>query len=119
MPIATPQRYKEMLDAAHKGRYAYPAINVSSMATANAALKGFADSKSDGILQVSTGAGNFVSGLSVGDMALGAISLADHIHRVAERYEVLIALHTDHCPPKEVETFMVPLIEESERRVAD
>jgi fructose-bisphosphate aldolase, class II len=119
MPIATPDQYRQMLDAAHEGRYAYPAINVSSMVTANAALKGFADSNSDGILQVSTGAGKFVSGLAVGDMALGAISLAEHIHRVAEKYNVLIALHTDHCPPKEVDTFMLPLIEESERRVRD
>ena len=119
MPIATPDQYRQMLEAAYHGRYAYPAINVSSMVTANAALKGFADSKSDGILQVSTGAGKFVSGLSVGDMALGAISLAEHIHRVAARYDVLIALHTDHCPPKEVDSFMLPLIEESERRVRD
>ena len=119
MPIATPLQYRQMLDTAQKGNYAYPAINVSSMATANAALKGFADSKSDGIVQVSTGAGKFVSGLAIGDMALGAISLAEHIHRVAERYNVLIAIHTDHCPPKEVDTFLMPLIEESERRVGD
>ena len=119
MPIATPDQYRQMLDAAHSGRYAYPAINVSSMVTANAALKGFADSKSDGILQVSTGAGKFASGLGVGDMVVGAISLAEHIHRVAEKYDVLIALHTDHCPPKEVDSFMVPLIAESERRVRD
>ncbi|MDX1564556.1 MAG: class II fructose-bisphosphate aldolase, partial [Phycisphaeraceae bacterium] len=119
MPIANPQQYREMLDAAQKGNYAYPAINVTSMITANAALKGFADSKSDGIIQVSTGGGKFASGLGVGDMVTGAISIAEHIHRVAEKYDVLIALHTDHCPPKNVDDFMVPLIEESERRVAD
>ena len=89
-----------MLEAAFQGHYAYPAINVSSMVTANAALKGFADKKSDGILQVSTGAGAFASGLNVKDQALGAISIADHIRRVADKYDVLIALHTDHCPPK-------------------
>ncbi len=119
MPIATPEQYKQMLESAQEGNYAYPAINVTSMITANAALKGFADSKSDGIIQVSTGGGKFASGLNVGDMVLGAISIAEHIHRVADRYDVLIALHTDHCPPDAVDTFMIPLIEESERRVAE
>ena len=119
MPIATPEQYREMLDSAQKGNYAYPAINVSSMVTANAALKGFADAKSDGILQVSTGAGKFASGLGIGEMVPGAISLAEHIHRMAEQYDVLIVIHTDHCPPKNVDDFMVPLIEESERRVAE
>ena len=117
MPIASPEQYRQMLDAAFRGKYAYPAINVSSMVTANAALKGFADKKSDGIIQISTGGGEFASGLGVKNKVAGAISLAEHIHRMAEFYNVLIAVHTDHCPPKEVETFMVPLIAESERRV--
>lgn len=119
MPIATAEQYRQMLEAANEGAYAYPAINVSSMVTANAALKGFADSKSDGIIQVSTGGGAFASGLNVKDQALGAISLAEHLHRMADRYDVLIALHTDHCPPDAIETFLVPLVEESERRVAE
>ena len=117
MPVATPEQFREMLDAAFTGKYAYPAINVSSMVTANAALKGLADKKSDGFLQVSTGAGAFVSGLNVKDQALGAISLAEHVHRVAERYNILIALHTDHCPPDSVHSFLDPLIQESQRRV--
>ena len=119
MPIATPQQYKQMLETAQAGDYAYPAINVSSMVTANAALKGFGDKKSDGMIQVSTGGGKFASGLNVGDMVAGAISIAEHIHRMAEKYDVLIALHTDHCPPGNIDDFMVPLIEESERRVAE
>lgn len=118
MPIATPQQYRDMLAAANDGDYAYPAINVTSMITANAALKGFADKKSDGIVQVSTGGGAFASGLHVKDQPLGAISIAEHIHRMADRYEVLIALHTDHCPPTSIDSFLLPLIEESERRVA-
>jgi len=119
MPVATPEQYREMLDAAYRGGYAYPAINICSLTTANAALKGFADKRSDGIVQISTGGGSFASGLAVGDQALGAISLAEHIHRVAARYKVLIALHTDHCQPKAIKTFVGPLIEESERRVKE
>lgn len=119
MPVATPDQYRQMLDAAHKGKYAYPAINVTSMVTANAALKGFADAGSDGMIQVSTGGGKFASGLGVGDMTVGAISIAEHIHRVAERYDITVALHTDHCPPDQIESFLHPLIEESERRVSE
>ena len=118
MPIATAPQYNEMLQAAFEGHFAYPAINVSSMVTANAALKGFADRKSDGIIQLSTGAGAFVSGLDVKDQVLGAASLAEHVQRVADRYDVLIALHTDHCQPGSIDSFMVPLIEISEQRVA-
>ena len=117
MPVATPKQYKQMLESAKKGQYAFPAINVTSMSTANAALKAFADKKSDGIIQVSTGGGKFASG-SVGDMALGAISPAQHVHLVAEKYNILIALHTDHCHPKYVDSFMLPLVAETEKRRA-
>jgi fructose-bisphosphate aldolase class II len=108
-----------MLQSAYQSHYAYPAVNVTSMTTANAVLKGLADKRSDGIVQVSTGGGAFASGLNVKDQPLGAMSLAEHVHRVADRYDVLIALHTDHCPPTSVDSFMVPLIEESERRAAE
>ncbi len=118
MPVATYKQYCEMLDRASEGKFAYPAINVSSCSTANAAIKAFADSKSDGIIQVSTGGGKFASGQGIQDMVLGAISLAQHIHLVAERYNVVIALHTDHCEPKNLPKFMIPLIEETEKRRA-
>ena len=119
MPIATPAQYAAMLDAAQKGDYAYPAINITSIVTLNAALKGFADSKSDGIIQMSTGGGKFASGLNVGDSVLGCIVLAEAAHTLAEKYDVLIALHTDHCPPKEVDSFLRPLIKATaERRKA-
>lgn len=115
MPVATYNQYVKMLESAEKGGYAYPAINVTSTSTANAAIKAFADMKSDGIIQVSTGGGKFASG-AAGDMALGAISLAQHVHLVAEKYGVLIALHTDHCQAEVVESFMLPLIKETEKR---
>ena len=107
-----------MLEKAKQGGYAYPAINVTSMSTANAALKAFADKRSDGIIQVSTGGGKFASGQGVGDMAMGAISIAQHVHLMAEKYNVLIALHTDHCHPQYVDSFMLPLVAETEKRRA-
>ncbi|MBI1292580.1 class II fructose-bisphosphate aldolase [bacterium] len=118
MPIATPKQYAQMIDAAQKGDYAYAAVNVTSIVTINAALKAFADSKSDGIIQVSTGGGEFASGLNVKDMAFGAICLAEYAHRAAEKYNVMVALHTDHCQPGKVEKFMRPLVEETARRRA-
>lgn len=118
MPVATPAQYAAMLDAAQKGSYAYPAINITSITTINGALKAFADAKSDGIIQVSTGGGQFASGMSVKDMALGAIVLAEATHRLAERYNILVALHTDHCQPGKVDTFLKPLIAETAKRRA-
>jgi fructose-bisphosphate aldolase class II len=108
-----------MLDSAQKGGYAYPAINITSITTANGALKAFADSNSDGIIQVSTGGGQFASGLNVNDAAFGAIVLAEAVHILAEKYDVLIALHTDHCHPEKVESFLKPLLEASRKRIAE
>ncbi len=118
MPVANYEQYCQMLDKAAKGGYAFPAINVTSTSTANAAIKAFADMKTDGIIQVSTGGGKFASGQGVNDMAIGAISLAQHVHLVAEKYDICIALHTDHCHPEHVDSFMIPLIEETEKRRA-
>ena len=118
MPVATPKQYAAMLDAAQAGDYAYPAINVTSLPTINGALKAFAESKSDGIIQVSTGGGEFASGLAVKDMATGAIVLAEAVHTLAAKYDVLVALHTDHCQPKKVDTFLRPLMAETKRRRA-
>lgn len=119
MPIATPAQYAAMLDAAQQGGYAYPAINVTSIATINAALKGFADKKSDGIIQFSTGAGEFASGLNVKDAVFGTLVLAEAAHRLAEKYNILIGLHTDHCQPGKVDSFLRPLIAATaERRAA-
>ncbi len=116
MPVATPKQFAAMLDAAQKGDYAYPAINVTSITTINGALKAFADKKSDGIIQFSTGGGEFASGLNVKDMAFGAMVLAEAAHRLAEKYNILVGLHTDHCQPKKVEGFLKPLITETARR---
>jgi len=116
MPIATFDQYKKMLSRAHENHYAFPGINVSSPSTANATIEAFEEAGSDGILQISTGAGEFMSGQKRKDAALGAISLAEHIHRVGEKSSVLIALHTDHCAPNKVHSFLIPLIEETEKR---
>ncbi|MDF1752485.1 MAG: class II fructose-bisphosphate aldolase [Verrucomicrobiales bacterium] len=118
MPVATPKQFEAMLDAAQEGGYAFPAINCSSITTINAALKAFADSKSDGIIQFSTGAGQFVSGLNHGDATKGTIILAEATHRLAEQYDILVALNTDHCQPEKASSFLKPLIEATAARRA-
>ncbi len=118
MPIATPEIYAAMLDRAKAGAFAYPAINVSSSQTLNAALKGFADAASDGIIQVSTGGASYLSGAKVNDMVVGASALAEYAHVVAAQYPVNIALHTDHCPKNNLDKYVRPLIAISQERVA-
>ncbi len=118
MPVADYATYCEMLDRARKGRFAYPAVNVTSLTSVNGVLKGLAESRSDGIIQVSTGGAAFASGTAVKDMVLGSISIAEHVHRVADRYPIYVALHTDHCQADKLDTFVLPLVEETERRRA-
>jgi fructose-bisphosphate aldolase class II len=118
MPIATPEIYNEMLDRAKASEYAYPAINVTSSETLNAALRGFAEAESDGIIQVSTGGADFLSGTKVKDMVTGAVAFAEFAHVVAAKYPVNVALHTDHCPKDKLDGFVRPLVAISQERVA-
>jgi fructose-bisphosphate aldolase, class II len=117
MPIATPEVYAQMLDTAKQQGFAFPAINVTSTQTLNAALQGFADAGSDGILQISTGGAEYLSGQKVKDMVTGATALAEFAHVVAAKYPIHVALHTDHCPKDKLDGYMRPLIEVSQQRV--
>ncbi|MEV6643490.1 class II fructose-bisphosphate aldolase [Amycolatopsis sp. NPDC051371] len=117
MPIATPEVYAEMLDRAKANEFAYPAINVTSSETVNAAIRGFAEAESDGIIQFSTGGAEFASGQKVKDMVTGAAALAEFAQVVAAKYDVNVALHTDHCPKDKLDGFVRPLIEISAERV--
>ena len=118
MPVVSTAQYAKMLEVAKGAHYAFPAFNVTSTETANAVLLGLKTAKADGIIQISTGGAEFMSGLGVKSMAQGAIALADYVRFMAEQYDVNIALHTDHCHPKYLETFVLPLIAETERRRA-
>jgi fructose-bisphosphate aldolase class II len=117
MPIATPETYADMIDRAKQGGFAYPAINVTSSETVNAAIRGFAEAGSDGIIQVSTGGAEFASGTHVKEMVTGAVALAEFAHVVAAKYPVHVALHTDHCPKDKLDTYVRPLLAISQQRV--
>jgi fructose-bisphosphate aldolase, class II len=111
MPIASPEVYREMLDRAKAGAFAYPAINCTSSQTVVAAMRGFAEAGSDGIIQFSWGGAEFASGQPVKDMVTGAVALAEFAHVVAAKYDVNIALHTDHCPADKLDAYMRPLVQ--------
>ncbi len=118
MPLATPEKYAEMLDTAKSRSFAFPAINVSSSQTLNAALQGFAEAGSDGIIQVSTGGADYLSGPAIKNMVTGSVAFAAYAAEVAKSYPVNIALHTDHCPQDKLDGFVRPLIDISAERVA-
>ncbi|MGH2859317.1 MAG: class II fructose-bisphosphate aldolase [Solirubrobacteraceae bacterium] len=116
MPIATAEQYAAMLDAAASGGYAFAGVNVSSSQTLNAALQGFADAGADGLVQVSTGGAQYLGGAQATDMVAGALALQAFARQVADRYPVLVALHTDHCPPDKLDSYLRPLLAASLER---
>ncbi|MGY4654317.1 class II fructose-bisphosphate aldolase [Mycobacterium sp. URHB0021] len=118
MPIATPEVYAEMLGRAKEHSFAFPAINCVGSESVNAAIKGFADAGSDGIIQFSTGGAEFASGLGVKEMVTGAAALAEFAHVIAAKYPITVALHTDHCPKDKLDTYVRPLLAISAERVA-
>jgi len=115
MPIATPSEYQAMIDRARAEGFAYPAINVTSSQTLNAALRGLVEAESDGIIQITTGAASYLAG-QAGDMAAGARAFAEFAHVVAARVPIVVGLHTDHCTPEHVDEFIRPLLQASRER---
>jgi len=110
MPIATPEVYGELIDRAKAGKFAYPAVNVTSSQTITAALQGFAEAGSDGILQVSVGGAEYASGSTIKDRVSGSLALAAFATEVAKHYSVTVALHTDHCTKQNLDSWVRPLL---------
>ena len=110
MAIATPEVYAEMIDRAKAGKFAYPAVNITSSQTITAALQGFAEAESDGILQVSVGGAEYASGSTVKDRVAGTRALAAYAAEVAKGYGITVALHTDHCVKKNLDSWVRPLL---------
>lgn len=118
MPIATPEVYQEMLDRAKKGKFAYPAVNVTSSQTLTAVIQGFAEAQSDGIIQVSVGGAEYWSGSTVKDRVAGSLAMAAYAREIAKNYDVTIALHTDHCSKDNLDSWVIPLLELEAAEVA-
>ncbi|QIK84557.1 class II fructose-bisphosphate aldolase [Sanguibacter sp. HDW7] len=110
MAIATPEVYAEMIDRAKAGKFAYPAVNITSSQTVTAAIQGFAEAESDGIIQVSVGGAEYASGSTIKDRVAGSLALAAYATEVAKGYGVTIALHTDHCTAANLDSWVRPLL---------
>ncbi|WP_022824161.1 class II fructose-bisphosphate aldolase [Hymenobacter norwichensis] len=85
--------------------YALPAVNVTGTNTVNAVLETAAAVNSPVMIQFSNGGAQFFAGKSIpnGDQRAsiaGAISGAQHVHQMAELYNVPVVLHTDHAAKK-------------------
>jgi fructose-bisphosphate aldolase class II len=113
--LPSPAQYAAMIDAAAAGGYAFPAFNVTSSQTLNAAMRGFAEAGSDGIVQITVGGARYLSGAAE-DALAGARGLAALAHELAAAHPVAIALHTDHCPPGRVGAFLRPLLAATRER---
>ena len=111
MAVVSPDQYAEMIDRAKAGKFAYPAINVTSSQTLTAALQGFAEAESDGIIQVSVGGAEYWSGSTVKDRVAGSLAMAAYAREVAKNYNVTVALHTDHCAKQNIDSWIRPLME--------
>ena len=109
MAIATPEVYAEMIDRAKAGKFAYPAVNITSSSTVTAALQGFAEAESDGIIQVSVGGAEYASGSTVKDRVAGSLALAAYAHEVAKGYGITVAIHTDLCGKQNLDSWVRPL----------
>ena len=118
MPIATPEVYAEMLNRAKEGKFAYPAINITSSQTVTAAIQGFAEAESDGIIQVSVGGAEYASGSTIKNRVTGSLAIAAYATEVAKNYGVTIALHTDHCAKQNIDSWIRPLMELEAEQVA-
>ena len=117
MPLATPDQYGDMLGAARSGGFAYPAVNVTSSETLNAAIRGFVEARSHGIVQITPGAARYLSG-PADDMVAGARAFAALASVLADGVPVLVALHTDHATREHLEPFLEPLLRDSRDRRA-
>ncbi|WP_022916949.1 class II fructose-bisphosphate aldolase [Ruania albidiflava] len=110
MGIASPEVYAEMIDRAKERSFAYPAVNVTSSQTLTAALRGFAEAESDGIIQVSVGGAEYASGSTIKDRVAGSLALAAYAAEVAKNYPITVALHTDHCAKENLDSWVRPLL---------
>ena len=101
--VVTGEEYIALVEACKSGGYALPAVNVTDVNSANAALEAAAMTKSDIIVQMSNGGAGFYGGPSIATTEMkvkGAVSAARHVHMMAEDYGVAVVLHTDHANRK-------------------
>jgi fructose-bisphosphate aldolase class II len=103
--VLTGDQVQELFAVARQRQFALPAANCTGTNTVNAALETASEVNAPVIIQFSTGGAAFFAGKGLKNSdqqaaIAGAISAAEHIHRVAPLYGARVILHTDHCPRK-------------------
>ncbi len=91
--------------AAKAGEFALPAVNVVNTESVNGVLEAAMKVNSPVIIQFSNGGAQFYAGKGLKNDSekaaiAGAVSGAEHVHRMAELYGVPVILHTDHAARK-------------------
>jgi len=103
--VVAGKELQEIFRLAKANEFALPAVNVVSTNSVNAVLEAAKTVNSPVIIQFSNGGALFYAGKSVSNenekgAIIGAISGAEHIHKVAELYGVPVVIHTDHAAKK-------------------
>ena len=103
--VATGDDLNKIFDAAKKGQYALPAVNVVGTNSINAVMEAAKKVNSPVIIQFSNGGGSFYAGKGLSNenekaAIAGSVSGALHVHQLAEMYGIPVILHTDHAAKK-------------------
>jgi fructose-bisphosphate aldolase class II len=117
--VLTGDEVTEVLNDAKERGYALPAVNVIGTNTVNGVLETAREVNSPVIIQFSNGGGAFYAGKGIKNDAqqasiLGSVSGAQHIHMMAEAYNIPVIIHTDHCA-KNLLPWMDGMLEHGER----
>jgi len=103
--VVTGDGVQEVFRVAKENQFALPGVNVVSSNSINGVLETAAAVDSPVIVQFSNGGAQFIAGKGLGNAGekgaiAGAISGAEHVWNMADKYGATAMLHTDHCAKK-------------------
>lgn len=103
--VHTGDSVQEIFQLAKDQQFALPAVNVVGTNSINAVMETAASLNSPVIIQFSNGGAQFYAGKGLSNedqkaAIAGAISGANHVWQLAEKYGAVVILHTDHAAKK-------------------
>ena len=103
--VVTGKVLLDVFEYAKENKFAFPAVNVISSSTINAALQAAKEAKSAIMIQFSNGGAVFNAGKLLDNTdqkaaIAGSVAGAYHVREMAKHYGVPVILHTDHCAKK-------------------
>ena len=117
--VITGADVQEVFRIARENGFALPAVNVVGTDSINAVLQAAKEVNSPVIIQFSNGGAHFYAGKFLNNdgqkaAIAGAVSGAEHVHKMAELYGVAVLMHTDHAA-KKLLPWIDGLLDEGER----